>query len=80
MKSVFFLSLIFGRDTYQSIRLYDPSPSNIEVVASLGIPLDHVGGKEECTLTLPVQKYQSQQLIAKGLEIEVLISDLTSLL
>ena len=45
MKSVFFLSLIFGRDTYQSIRLYDPSPSNIEVVASLGIPLDHVGGK-----------------------------------
>ena len=77
MKSVFFLSLIFGRDTYQSIRLYDPSPSNIEVVASLGIPLDHVGGKRGVYLDLTC-KYQSQQLIAKGLEIEVLISDLTS--
>ncbi len=78
MKSVFFLSLIFGRDTYQSIRLYDPSPSNIEVVASLGIPLDHVGGKRGVYLDLTCTKYQSQQLIAKGLEIEVLISDLTS--
>ena len=78
MKSVFFFSLIFGRDTYQSIRLYDPSPSNIEVVASLGIPLDHVGGKRGVYLDLTCTKYQSQQLIAKGLEIEVLISDLTS--
>ena len=78
MKSVFFLSLIFGRDTYQSIRLYDPSPSNIEVVASLGIPLDHVGGKRGVYLDLTCTKYQSQQLIAKGLEIEVLIPDLTS--
>ena len=77
MKSVFFLSLIFGRDTYQSIRLYDPSPSNIEVVASLGIPLDHVGGKRGVYLDLTCTKYQSQQLIAKGLEIEVLIPDLT---
>ncbi len=78
MKSTFLLSLIFGRDTYQSIRLYDPSPSNIEVVASLGIPLDHVGGKRGLYLDLTCTKYQSQQLIAKGLEIEVLISDLTS--
>ena len=78
MKSIFFLSLIFGRDTYQSIRLYDPSPSNIEVVASLGIPLDHVGGKRGVYLDLTCTKYQSQQLIAQGLEIEVLIPDLTS--
>ena len=56
-----FTSLIFGKDIYQSIRLYDPTPSNIAIVASQGIPLDHIGGKEVCMLILPVLK--TKQLI-----------------
>ena len=73
-----FASLIFGKDIYQSIRLYDPSPSNILIVASLGIPLDHVGGKRDVYVDLTCTKDQTIELISRGLEIDILIPDLTS--
>ena len=73
-----FTSLIFGKDIYQSIRLYDPSPSNIAIVASHGIPLDHIGGKRGVYVDLTCTKDQTLKLISKGLEIDILIPDLTS--
>ena len=73
-----FTSLIFGKDIYQSIRLYDPSPSNIAIVASQGIPLDHIGGKKDVYIDLTCTKNQTDNLLSKGLKLDILIPDLTS--
>ena len=73
-----FTSLIFGKDIYQSIRLYDPSPSNIAIVASQGIPLDHIGGKRDVYIDLTCTKNQTTYLLSKGLELDILVPDLTS--
>ena len=73
-----FTSLIFGKDIYQSIRLYDPSPSNIAIVASQGIPLDHIGGKRGVYIDLTCTKNQTTYLLSKGLELDILVPDLTS--
>ena len=73
-----FTSLIFGKDIYQSIRLYDPSPSNIAIVASQGIPLDHIGGKRGVYIDLICTKNQTNNLLSKGLKLDILIPDLTS--
>jgi len=73
-----FTSLIFGKDIYQSIRLYDPSPSNIAIVASQGIPLDHIEGKRGVYVDLTCTKNQTTYLLSKGLELDILVPDLTS--
>ena len=73
-----FASLIFGKDVYQSIRLYDPSSSNISIVANQGIPLDHVGGQAGVYTDLICTKDQTIKLLSKGLDIDILIPDLTS--
>ena len=73
-----FTSLIFGKDIYQSIRLYDPSPLNIAIVASQGIPLDHIGGKRGVYIDLTCTKNQTTYLLSKGLTLDVLIPNLTS--
>ena len=73
-----FTSLIFGKDIYQSIRLYDPSPSNISIVANQGIPLDHVGVQAGVYTDLICTKDQTIKLLSKGLDIDILIPDLTS--
>ena len=73
-----FSSLTFGKDVYQSIRLYDPSPSNIAIVASQGIPLDHIGGKRGVYIDLTCTKSQATNLLSKGLALDILVPDLTS--
>ena len=73
-----FTSLTFGKDVYQSIRLYDPSPSNIAIVASQGIPLDHIGGKRGVYVDLTCTKNQATNLLSKGLTLDILVPDLTS--
>ena len=62
-----FTSLIFGKDIYQSIRLYDPSPSNIAIVASQGITLDNIEGKRGVYVDLTCTKNQTTYLSSKGL-------------
>ena len=73
-----FTSLIFGKDIYQSIRLYDPSIPNIAIVASQGIPLDHIGGKRGVYIDLTCTKNQTTYLLSKGLILDILVYDLTS--
>ena len=70
--------LIFSKDIYQSVRLFDPSQSNISIVGNLGIPLDHVVGKRDVYIDLTCTKDQTARMLEKGLDIEVLIPDLTS--
>ena len=56
VKLVVVTNLVFSKDIYQSVRLYNPSPSNISIVGNLGVPLDHVGGKRTFILILLAQK------------------------
>ena len=71
MKLWAFTSLIFGKDVYQSIRLYDPSPSNISIVANQGIPLDHVGVHAGVCTDLICTKDQTIKLLSKGLDLDL---------
>ena len=73
-----FTQLIFSKDIYQSVRLFDPSQFNISIVGSLGIPLDHVGGKMGLYIDLTCTRDQTASMLVKGLDIEILIPDLTS--
>ncbi|GIR56946.1 MAG: hypothetical protein CM15mP64_3580 [Candidatus Neomarinimicrobiota bacterium] len=63
---------------YQSIRVYHPTLETIKTIGSLGIPLDHVSGKEGIFLDLTVTDSETIELISRDIELEVLIEDLTS--
>ena len=78
LKFVVFTQLVFSKDIYQSVRLFDPSQLNISIVGSLGIPLDHVRGKKDIYIDLTCTKDQTAGMLNKGLDVEILIPDLTS--
>ena len=71
-------SFIFSKDIYQSIRVYQPTPETIEVIGRMGIPLDHISGKPGIFLDLTVREDETIELIARGIELDILINDLTS--
>ena len=71
-------SLIFSKDIYQSIRVYQPSPETISAIGRMGIPLDHISGKPGIFLDLTVREDETIELIARGIELDILINDLTS--
>ena len=51
------LSFIKGEQAvYQSIRIFYPSTHNIELIGSIGIPLDHISGKKEYYMDIVAQK------------------------
>ena len=71
-------SLALSKDIYQSIRVYQPTPERIAAIGGLGIPLDHVSGKQGIFLDLVATEDQTVELISRGIELDVLINDLTS--
>ena len=71
-------SFIFSKDIYQSIRVYQPSPETISAIGRMGIPLDHISGKPGIFLDLTVREDETIELIARGIELDILINDLTS--
>ena len=76
-RCIFLFHLVFAADTYQSIRLYNPTIENIEIVAKEGVPLDHLTGKKGVFINLITTKDQTIKLMSKGLKIDVIVSDLT---
>ena len=76
-RCIFLFHLVSAADTYQSIRLYNPTIENIEIIAKEGIPLDHLTGKKGVFLNLITTKDQTIKLMSKGLQIDVIVSDLT---
>ena len=48
------------------------------MIGSLGIPLDHVSGKEGIFLDLTVTEGETIELISRDIKLEVLIEDLTT--
>ena len=71
-------SFIFSKDIYQSIRVYQPTPETIAAIGRIGIPLDHISGKPGIFLDLTVREDETIELIARGIELDILINDLTS--
>ena len=39
-------NLVCANEIYQSIRVFQSSDQDIEIIVKLGIPLDHVSGKQ----------------------------------
>ena len=71
-------SFLVAKEIYQSIRVYHPTLETIKTIGSLGIPLDHVSGKEGIFLDITVTESETIELISRDIELEVLIEDLTS--
>ena len=71
-------SFLVAKEVYQSIRVYHPTEEIIKTIGSLGIPLDHVVGKEGIFLDLTVTESETIELISRDIQVEVLIEDLTS--
>ena len=71
-------SFIFSKDIYQSIRVYQPTPETIAAIGRMGIPLDHISGKPGIFLDLTVREDETIELISRGIELDILINDLTS--
>ena len=69
--------LIYSNDRYQTVRLYSPTPEKLNTLASIGAPLDHATGKKGIYLDFVIEEDQTIELISRGLDIEVLISDMT---
>ena len=71
-------SFIFSKDIYQSIRVYQPTPETIAAIGRMGIPLDHISGKPGIFLDLTVREDETIEMISRGIELDILINDLTS--
>ena len=75
---IFSLSYLKGEQSvYQSIRIFYPSISDIKIVGSIGIPLDHISGKEEYYMDIAVTSSQTSYLQEMGLDLEVLVEDMS---
>ena len=73
-----FIHSIYGNEVFQSLRIFDPSAQNLEIISHAGIPLDHLVGKKGVFIDVTATEVQTLDLIAKGLNVELLIPDLTS--
>ena len=49
---IFLFHTAFSNDVYQSIRVFDTTTKTIKILGGLGIPLDHITGKEGVFLSL----------------------------
>ena len=77
LRSIFLIHFIFGNDVYQSIRVFNSTPEIIKIIAQTGIPLDHVSGKKGIYIDVTASQDQTIELISLGLDIDILIPDLT---
>ena len=77
LRSIFLIHFIFGNDVYQSIRVFNSTPEIIKIIAQAGIPLDHVSGKKGIYIDVTASQDQTIELISLGLDIDILIPDLT---
>ena len=59
------------------VRLFDPTSQTLNTISSIGVPLDHATGKKGIYLDIVIEETQTFELISRGLDIEVLTSDMT---
>ncbi|MED5427272.1 MAG: M14 family zinc carboxypeptidase [Candidatus Neomarinimicrobiota bacterium] len=69
--------LVYCNEIYQSVRIFNPSPATIQLLAETGIPLDHITGKAGVYLDIVVSESQVEKFDSIGVEHKILIHDLT---
>ena len=74
---IFLYHIAFPNDVYQSIRVFDTTTKTINILGGLGIPLDHITGKEGVFIDLTVHEDETFELLSQGVDLEILIPDLT---
>ena len=74
---IFLFHTAFSNDVYQSIRVFDTTTKTINILGGLGIPLDHITGKEGVFIDLTVHEDETFELLSQGVDLEILIPDLT---
>jgi len=74
---IFLFHIAFPNDVYQSIRVFDTTTKTINILGGLGIPLDHITGKEGVFIDLTVHEDETFELLSQGVDLEILIPDLT---
>ena len=66
-----------AQEIFQSVRVWDPTPEVIRLIAEQGIPMDHTVGKPGIFLDLTVSEDERVALMSTGLDVEILIPNLT---
>ncbi len=64
-------------DIYQSLRIYGTDPTTLEVLHTVGVPLDHVRIKKDVYIDVISSSEQTMLLEQNGLDFDVLINDMT---
>ncbi len=64
-------------DIYQSLRIYGTDTSTLEVLHTVGVPLDHVRIKKDVFIDVIASSEQTILLEQNGLVFDVLINDMT---
>ena len=70
-------NLVCANEIYQSIRVFQSSDQDIEIIANFGIPLDHLSGKQGIYIDLVATEEQVSYLLIEGLDVEILVPNLT---
>ena len=65
-------------DIFQSIRIFQSSDQDIDIIVNAGIPLDHASGKQGIYIDLVATEDQVSYLLFEGLDVDILIPDLTN--
>ena len=71
------LATVTAQDIFQSVRVWNPTSEVVKIIADQGIPLDHTVGKPGIFLDLTVSEDETVALVSTGLDVEILIPDLT---
>ena len=71
------LLTVNAQEIFQSVRVWDPTPEVIKLIAEQGIPMDHTVGKPGIFLDLTVSEDERVTLMSTGLDVEILIPNLT---
>ena len=73
---IFLLHLSFSSEIHQSIRIFDPTAETINIIGSLGIPLDHITGKPGVYVDLTVKDDDTIELLGFELGVWFLLAAL----
>jgi len=71
------LLTVNAQEIFQSVRVWGPTPEVIKLIAEQGIPMDHTVGKPGIFLDLTVSEDERITLMSTGLDVEILIPNLT---
>ena len=73
---ILYHQLLYCNETYQSVRVFNPSPAIVQSLVNAGIPLDHITGKVGKYIDIVASKNQVERLAKDNIIFEIIISDL----